>query len=233
MIILLMILGFSSLPSVSQSHKTIDLEEIPQKKIRKYLVSRSFDQMNDFSSIHASWKKDIDASDYNVIEKTFYLKNKLSNVWDFYRHINPVKMCNGRSIQFGLLISKPTNSVIYTNNPYLPEIDTGQVYFLNIRLMKGLFNIPVAFEIINIDQKQQIVEFSYIDNNKSLGKQTIQFFDNGEGRTKIVHRSYFKSESSLRDNLLYPHFHKKFIKDFHRNIKQLIKSNKLTFPILN
>jgi hypothetical protein len=93
--------------------------------------------------------------------------------------------------------------------------------------MKGLFNIPVAFEIITIDQKKQIMEISYIDNNKSLGKQTIQFFDNGDGSTKIVHLSYFKSESAFRDSFLYPHFHNKFIREFHGNMKQLIRKNVL------
>jgi hypothetical protein len=91
--------------------------------------------------------------------------------------------------------------------------------------MKGLINIPVAFEIIDIDRKKQILEFSYIDNNKSLGKQTIQFFDNGDGRTMIVHRSYFRSKSWLRNELLYPGFHKKFIKEFHKNMKHLIISS--------
>jgi len=37
-----------------------------------------------------------------------------------------------------------------------------------------------------------------------------------------VHRSYFKSGSKLYDALLYPHFHKKFVKEFHRNMGQLV-----------
>jgi hypothetical protein len=139
-------------------------------------------------------------------------------------------MWNGHSVRFGLLISKCSNSVIYKNNPLFPDIDTGQVYFLDMRLLKGLLNVPAAFEITNIDQKQQMVEFSYIDNNTSLGKQTIQFFDNGKDCTRIVHRSYFKSESALRDDF-YPCFHNKFIKEFHRNMKHIIKSAELIVPV--
>jgi hypothetical protein len=231
-ITLLIIFGFSSLTGFSQNLKTINLGEIPQRKVRKYIVSRSIDHMSDFSSIHPSWKKDMDESAFNVIEKTFYLKFKLSNVWNSYIHANPVKMWNGKYARLGLMISKCSNTVIYTNNPLPPDIDTGQVYFLSLRFLIGLLHIPAAFEIINIDQDKQIVELSYIDNNKSLGKQTIQFFENGEGRTRIIHRSYFKSESSRRDELFYPHFHNKFIKDFHRNMKHLIKSTELTVPVL-
>jgi hypothetical protein len=232
-IILLSIFGSLSLPSVSQDHKTINLKEIHQRKVCNYIVSRSIDQMNDYSTIHASWKKNIDESDFHVIEKTFYVENKLSDVWYCYRHTSPLEMWSGRSVRFGLLISKYSNSVSYINSFPFPEIDTGQVIFLNLRLIKGLFKIPVAFEIITIDREKQIMEFSYIDKNKSLGKQTLLFFDNGDGTTRIIHRSFFKSESAFRDGLLYPFFHEKFVEEFHRNMKKRIKIPKRGIIVLN
>ena len=233
LITLMFIFGFSSLRGVSQSLTRINLEEIPQRKVRRYIVSRKIDQMHDFSSIHASWNKNSNKSDFDVNEKIFYLKYKLSNVWECYWHTNLFQTWNGQSVRLGLLISKYFNSVIYTNNSSFPEIDTGQVYFLNLKVMQGLFNVPMAFEIININDKQHIVEISYIDNNKSKGKQTIQFFDNGDGRTRIVHSSYFKSDSWLREDFFYPYFHKKFIKEFHRNMMQIIKNKDLNVPINN
>jgi len=180
--------------------------------------------MDDYSSIHASWKKDNHESDYNTVIKTFYLKSPLSDVWGYYTHSNPVRMWDGECVRFGLMISKYSNSVFYKDNSSFPLIDTGQVFFLGLRLMNGLINVPVAFEMINIDQDQKIVEFSYLDDNKSLGKQTIQFFDNGNGRTKIIHTSYFKSGSSFRDKVFYPYFHKRLIKEFHGNMKLFIMS---------
>lgn len=231
-IILLSVFGLSSLPSVSQDHKSIDLKEIHQRKVCKYIVSRSIDQMNDFSSIHASWKKNIDEAHFHVIEKTFYVENKLSDVWYCYRHSSPVSMWSGRSVRFGLLISKSSNAVSYINSYPFPEIDTGQVIFLNLRLIKGLFKVPVAFEIITIDREKQIMEFSYIDKNKSLGKQTLLFLDNGDGTTRIIHRSFFKSESAFRDGLLYPFFHKKFVDEFHRNMSKRIKNPKAGITFL-
>jgi len=223
-IFLLFMLGLISQYSASQYVSRIDLSEIPQRQVRNFIVSRSIDKMDDFSSIHASWKKEIDKSDFKTIEKTFILKYKLSDVWEFYRHTSSFRMWNGKSIGFGLLIAKHSKVITYAKSLNCPEVDTGQVYFLNIRLLKGIFNIPVAFEIINIDQLRRIVEFSYIENNKSTGKQTIQFFDNGDGRTRIVHSSFFKSESAFRDKLLYPYFHKKFIKEFHANMLRLINN---------
>jgi len=213
---------FSSIKGFSQSRNSINLDEIPQRKVRKYIQSRSIDTMPDFSRIHPSWKKEVRESDFNVREKTFFQKYKLSSVWECYSHAIPEKTWNAHSFRLGLLISKTLNKAIYVNNSFLPTIDTGQVFFLNLRLLKGLVNAPVAFEVINIDSDNQILEVSYIENNKSKGKQTIQFFDNGDGRTRIVHRSYFKSGSKLYDALLYPHFHKKFVKEFHRNMGQLV-----------
>lgn len=232
LIILLMIFGFCMFPGFSQGPK-INIEDIPQRKIRNYIVSNSIDKMDDFSSIHASWKKDIHESDFNIIEKTFFLNYDLSDSWEFYRHANTLKMWNGNTIRFGLLLSKCTNSAINIINSSFHEIDTGDVYFLNLKLFRGLFNVEVAFEITRIDSKQKIMEFSYIDNNKSLGKQTIQFFENGSGKTKIIHRSYFKSDSKIRDKLFYPYFHKKFINEFHRNMCKLIKNRNLPFTIIN
>lgn len=223
-ICLLIFLGLTSSPGASQCHQSIILEEIPQSQVRKYIESKSIDQMDDFSSIHSSWEADNEVSEFNTIRKTFYLKYTLSEVWDFYLNSDPMVMWNGHSISLGLVISKTHNSVAYTNNPAFPRIDTGQVYFLDLRLVKGLLNVPVAFEIINIDRKNKIVEFSYIDKNISSGKQTIRFFDNGDGRTRIVHMSYFKSGSPLRDIAFYPYFHKKLINDFHKNVRHLIYS---------
>jgi hypothetical protein len=232
LILILFMFGTSLQTAVSQDVKLIKLEEIPQRKVRNYIKTRSIDRMQEYSSIQPSWKKEIDASGFKIIEKTFFLKFGLSNVWEFYRHASTFKMWNGRSIGFGLLITKCSKIITYAKSINCPEVDTGQVYFLNIKLIKGLINIPVAFQIINIDQLNRTVEFSYIDNNKSTGKQTIQFFDDGAGRTRIVHKSYFKSNSVFRDDWLYPYFHKKFIREFHRNMNKLINNEAVHVAVL-
>ncbi len=216
------ILGLSMLPLFSQNLRKINLEEIPQRKVRNYIVSKKIDRMKNFSSIRTSWKRGTNKSDFKVNEKVFYLKDKLANVWEHYWHADPLKIWNGRSLQLGLLILKSQDSAIYINNSSFHVIDTGQVYFLNLKLIKGIFNVPVAFEIINIDTKLDLLEISYIDNNKSRGKQTIQFFASEDGGTRIVHRSYFKSNSWIRDDILYPYFHLKFVKEFHRKMRQQI-----------
>ena len=223
-IALLLVFLLSSLSVISQSNKTINLKEIPQRKIRKFIKANAIDTIRDFSSIHASWKKNFKESDFNLDAEEFYLNDLLSAVWNCYRHADPAEAFCGRTVRFGLLISKYSNAVIYSDNAHFPDVDTGMVYFLDLRLLKGLFNVPVSFEVITIDSIRHILELSYLDDNKSKGKQTIQFFDNGDGTTRIVHRSYFKSDSKLRDKLFYPYFHRKLIKEYHGNIRQLLIS---------
>jgi hypothetical protein len=208
---------------IAQLAQTIDIREIPQKKVRRYIEIRKINYMENFSSIQASWKKGTDESDFRAHHKTFIINSKLKDVWSCYRHVYPIKSWNTHFIRVGLLISKKANSVTYLNNCISPEADTGQVVFLDLRLLMGLLNVPLAFEITNIDPFQKILEFSYIDGNKSIGKQTIQFFDNGDGRTRIVHTSYFRSDSPFRDKMLYPYFHTRFIKEFHRNMKHTLE----------
>ena len=131
MIILFLVIGLLPAVSVGQVAGSIDLKEIPQKKIRKYIISGAFNKMDDFSLIHSSWKKDASESDFRIMEKTFNLKIGNAIVWNTYRHSNSIKMWNGRSVKLGLLISKRTNTVTYKSNDFSPEIDTGQVYFLD------------------------------------------------------------------------------------------------------
>lgn len=219
--LLLGLLLLTSKSLTAQQITLIDLEEIPQRKVRSFIEAEEINQMNDFSLIRPSCKADAIGPDYHVLEKTFFMNSRLSDVWDCYRNADLTHSCN-RSVRFGLLLTKFSNSVVYKGSKEPTVIDTGQVYFMNLRLLKGILNVPVAFEIINIDAGKLVVEFSYIEGNKTRGKQTLQFFDNGDGRTRIVHMSYFKSDSSIRDAFFYPLFHKKFIREFHNVMRQNI-----------
>ena len=90
----------------------------------------------------------------------------------------------------------------------------------------GLVKVPVAFEIITVDEKEKVIEFSYMDDNKSKGVQRIKYTTADNGKIKIVHTSYFKSNSRFRDKFMYPFFHKRIINSFHRNMRKLLAEEK-------
>ncbi len=202
----------------------IDLDLISKKKVRQFIVDQHIDSLNTFTGIEPSWHLGDDINSYNVHEKTFVAKGQLEEVWECYKNANPVDSWDGHIIDFGLLISKYSSTFLYASQGTFSEIDTGQVYFLNLRLLKGIYNLPVAFEIINIDSVNRVMEFSYIEGNITQGKQTLQFSEDENHTTQIVHRSYFKSSSKFRDRI-YPTLHKKVINDFHRNMRHILKAS--------
>lgn len=199
----------------------IKLEQIEQKTIRKYVQRQIEEGKHQFYDIQPSWNRGDDLSLYNKTEATFFLNASLQDVWQGYLSIDPSKLWNNRSMSKGLMLQKFPAKIFYTKDSSA-NIDTGQVYFLNLKLLSGMHNIAVAFEIVTIDPLERVIEFSYVKGNHSLGVQQIKFFADDDNSTKIIHTSYFKSNSHFRDKWLYPHFHKKITKNFHKNIRRLL-----------
>lgn len=207
----------------------IELEQIEQKTIRKYVERQIEEGKHRFYDIQPSWNRGDDLSVYNKNETTFYLNASLQNVWHSYLSIDPSKLWNNRSTSKGLMLQKSPAKIFY-NKDSLAYTDIGQVYFLNLKLLSGIYNIAVAFEIITIDTLERVIEFSYIEGNHSLGVQQIKFIAVDEHSTKIFHTSYFKSNSDFRDKWLYPLFHRRVTKDFHENIRRLLISGNHIWP---
>lgn len=201
-------------------------ELIKQKTVRKYIASQLDENKHLFTDIQPSWTSDIDLSLFSKNEMSFLLNGNFKDIWQGYMSENPSNSWNGRKVSFGVLLQKFPNNIFYNHDP-ISGINTGQVYFLNLKILKGICNVPVAFEIVTVDTTEKILEFSYIKGNKSSGMQQIKFLDFGNGNTQIMHTSYFKSDSHFRDKRLYPFFHKKIVRDFHRNMRHLLNLEKL------
>ena len=200
----------------------VELERIHQRTIRKYIECQIEEGKLDFSDFQPSWNSGNDLSSYRKKEMTFHLKGNFTDTWQGYVSANPSKSWNGRKISFGLLLLKVPCRIYYDQDP-INGVDLGQVYFLNLKLLFGIYGMPVAFEIITVDEENKIIEFSYIEGNKSNGLQQVRFTDLGNERAEIIHTSYYKSDSHFRDKWMYPHFHKIIIRDFHRNMRRLLK----------
>lgn len=203
----------------------IKMEQIHHRKIRKYIEYQTEEGKRQLDEIHPSWKSGEDLSFYRKKEMTFYLKGNMQDIWHGYVSADPSRSWNCKRISLGLLLQKSPENIFYDQDA-INGIDTGQVYFLNLHLMLGLLNIPVAFEIIKVDTEKRMIAFSYLEENKSKGVQQIKFTDVDGERVKITHISYYKSDSQFRDKWIYPYFHKKIIRNFHRNMRKLLTSEK-------
>jgi hypothetical protein len=199
----------------------IDLQQIPQKKVRTFINQQISNNTHLFKDLQPTRKDSAVFTSFRTKQQTFLIKENLAKVWQAYSTVSPPKAWTGKHISFGVLISKNTDDILYVNNSF-PAIDTGEVVFLNLRLLKGTYNLAVAFEITAIDDTRKLIEFSYIRGDKTQGIQTIQFVKTEEGYTRIIHSTVYKSDSNFRDRTLYPFFHKKVVREFHKNIKREI-----------
>lgn len=195
----------------------IDLDRIPQKKIREFIQEQMNKNVKDKRDIKATYAIGDDLSSYHIHEETFHVAHSPEKVWAHYMKANPNEVWNGKMLSFGLMISKYDDEIMYVGDAY-SEAKAGQVFYLTINVLGGLIKVPVAHEIIAVEPDKNYFELSYVDGSKSFGKQRISFFRTGEGTTRIIHRTYYKSDSDFRDRYIYPFFHTKAISEYHNNM---------------
>lgn len=218
------LLGFAFIYCFSYAQvelRKIQIDSITQPKVRDFILKQSKDSILYPNDLNPSCKSHQDMSGFHKQVRSYVINDSISKVWNTYLTTSPARSWDGRKIKFGALLSKKNNSLLYSGTENA-EIDTGQVIFLNLKLLKGLYNLALAFEIITIDNVNHTIEFSYINGNVSKGLQRVHFVQTTRGNTRIIHTSYFKSSSRMRDWFIYPFFHEKATDEFHRNMLRLV-----------
>jgi len=102
----------------------------------------------------------------------------------------------------------------------------GDLVFLELMFVGKLTKIPVAFKIETMElasaKNSARLSFSYVKQNLTQGVQNIYLYErlNNERKrvTGVIHETYFKSDSDFRDKVLYRHFHKIAIKNYHEKM---------------
>jgi hypothetical protein len=198
----------------------IDLERVPEQEVEDYLYMQMGNELECFKDIKPSLSPGSSTMGFRFHENEYVIKDSLQKVWQHYVGTNPAEAWNAGKFDFGLLFSRTTEQVYYPNQK-INGIETGQIIYLNLHLAKGIKKLCTAFEIIQVDEAERIIEFSYVEDNFTKGKQQMRFVTMPNGKTKIIHRSFFKSHSTLRDHFLYPYFHTRLTNNYHRNMKKL------------
>lgn len=209
--------------TAQQSWSDIDLHQISQEKVRSLVAARQKENDTGWYGLEPSCRPGQELEGYRIIESGYKVRSDAKQVWDYYTHTSPAMSWNGKRVSFGFLISKYSNTILYRNDDHYAGLDTGQAVFVNLRMIKGLYNLAVGFEIIRIDPEKHAITFSYLKGGKSSGFQTICFVSTKNGNTRISHRTAYRSNSFLRDHLFYPHFHRILINEFHRNMRNIIR----------
>jgi len=201
----------------------IDMQKIPQKKVRAYIQGQKDINIHKFSDLIPTCCNGQDMTTYHHIEKTYLIKENINQLWEKYKSVSPAELWKSKMLSFSFLYSMIDNKIMYRDGIY-SGIQPGQVLYLNMKLLGGIYNLALAFEIVNVDDVNKIIEFSYVNGGKSVGKQIIQLVPTPEGYTRIIHKSIFKSNSSFRDKALYPVFHNKATRQFHHNVQKRMEN---------
>lgn len=200
----------------------IEFDKVGCEQVEYYVQSQIKNNTEKFSDVKPSLEPTASTEGFRYHEREYVVKDSLLEVWSHYVHTNPSIAWNASRFTFGMLFSKNNNQLVYPNGQ-VDGIDPGQIIYLNLNVLK-IKKLATAFEITTVDDKQNVIEFSYVEDNVTHGKQQLTFSQTRKGYTKITHRTYFKSESALRDHFLYPYFHTRLTNTYHRNMKHLLKA---------
>lgn len=152
---------------------------------------------------------------------TYKIEAPVDKVWQYYCSIHPSIAWNTQMIKFGFVYSRGSNHFTYDQNEPYQELSKGQVFLINLNIIKGI-QIAVAHEVDEVNTEENLIKLCYLNTGKTAGSQWIRMKDAGSQRTTIEHETLYKGNSYIRDRLLYPFFHAKAMTQFHSQMRELI-----------
>jgi len=213
-------------PSQAQTRLSqIDLSKIEQKSIRNFLKQQQEKGMVYFEDFKPSVTAQTDSSQFDYNVHRFRLRQAQATAWEAYLTAHPARVWQGQVVSCGLIYSPVSKRIIFPDDAY-PGLESGQIFFIEMRVLAGLIRFPVSFMVTRIDSIRHEISFSYLASGLSDGSQTIRLEDDQNGGTLIIHSSIHQTNNYLRDKTLYPIYHRKAIGEVHRNIRKLLKEKK-------
>ncbi|HKK81853.1 MAG TPA: hypothetical protein VJ909_06380 [Prolixibacteraceae bacterium] len=220
--LIFMLLGIQVYAQISLDD--VDYSQVKYRKVRHYIHNQLDRNVKTIYDIKPSVEAGTDLSFYKSVRKSYLIEDSYLNVWDTYVKTSPAESWEGRRFSFGMLVSPALDHIVYRRGKSC-AINKGLVVYLELRFLEGIYRSAMAFEIINVNKKQGIIEFSYLEGNFTHGLQRLQFRPTSEGFTEIIHTSFYKSQSKFHDKILYPFFHNRVINEFHRRLRRRMKRN--------
>jgi len=208
----------------------LDTSRIKQKSICNFLKSQMDSGVVNFEDFKPSVDAQTDTSQFDSNIHFFRLRQAQASpqqtqaaAWNAYLTSHPAKVWQGKIVSCGLIYSPNSKRIIFPDDKY-PGLETGQIFFIEMRVLCGLVKFPVCFIVTQIDENHHAITFSYVSSGLSKGSQTIRLTDDGKGGSKIIHSSIHQTENILRDKTLYPIYHRKAIKEVHKNIRNILET---------
>ena len=191
-----------------------DTEKLGYKKMIKYFEKSNLVY---FSEIKPSINNGSDLNAFYIHNAKYTVNAPVERVWNTCTTTSPASLWKGKTLGLSCVYSKNSDKIFYCDDQQFDILELNQIYFINLHIMR-LFNVAAALITTNIDPDEKIFEFTYIEGNKSIGKQTVSLLATNENETTILHDTQYKSDSKFRDKRLYSHFHQISITDLHKKI---------------
>ncbi len=222
-----LLLAMSCLQGFSQTRlKDVQTDRISFEKVDEFLNHQIDLGIVTFEDIKPSLYPDSIMSDFDVIDREYMVKDNIENVWNHYVNAGLQNSWNSKRVQYGFAYARENDSVYYADDD-VGSLRPGIIVYLDLKVMLGVKELVMAFEVTRVDPLKKLIEFSYIEGNASDGKQQIFFESTPKGHTLITHLSYYRCKPKTRQEI-YPHVHAKLINQFHRNMKRMYKEKMTT-----
>lgn len=196
----------------------IALEKIPHKRIRSFIKAQLNNDLQSVKDLEVSFRHGDSIKELNKHERSYFAQRNIDDVWNYYIKTGPNKIFTDKLVSFALMLSKQNESEVLYKEEAFSKAEIGQVYFMNLSILRGLIQIAVSYEIIEIDPTKKIIDFAYVKGGKCIGFQRISFIQEELNRTRIKHTTHYKSNSKFRDRFMYPYFHTKVLEEYHTNM---------------
>lgn len=202
---------------------SIDHSLINSLKTKDYLTLNSLKNTGDLKGIIPLCYIENESEDFLLHQAEYIAPASLEKVWKAYIEIPPADAWSGRRVQFSFSYDRTSDSISYLDDEYKGLFE-GQLIFLEIKIAKGLLKLAVTHQVNQINEAEKSLKLCYVEGGKASGSQLIKLVENGPHSTKVIHDTYFKSDSKFRDKVLYPFVHGRIVGEFHKNVLKYLKN---------
>jgi hypothetical protein len=192
----------------------IDLEQVTTVS-RNKIIQMGFDTYTRLDQFETSVEGPIATDQYHFNHMAFEVDRPVKDVWNAYLSSSPKKSWSGKGLMFDLAYSKRDQKIYYRQGD-VPGMHQGMGVFIVLEVFK-ILKITAAMEITRIDETTHTVEYTYLKKNTSNGRQIVRLADIGNGKTRLVHDTHFRSGNWIRDRI-YPKPHEDLVTQLHRNV---------------
>ena len=212
------LMNFITIPTQLRAQKEVDVDfdKIEDKHVSRAIKERGLVTLPQLHDLRPTASIIEDSSYYDHI-KTYKASQNLEATWNTYTQLNIKDAWNGKKIlRYGFVYDTENTEILYPEQDN-QNIAIGRKVFFNVHLL-GFVNLVTALEVLDINEEEHSITFSYVEGGNTIGTQKIVLEASGT-TTLIKHITNYRSVKpwKLRDKHLYPFFHTKSIDEIHQN----------------